>query len=97
MFGAEVADIAISYVLGTARQTYLINKGVRENQWPKPAGISLTHKKVGLIGFGDIGKAVAKRLYAFDMYLNIYDPFAIKSPEDELKYNFKTWPEEIEE
>lgn len=97
MFGGEVADVALSMVLGLARQTFLIDRGVREHKWPKPPGISLTGRKVALIGFGDIGKAVAKRLFAFDMQIKVYDPFAVKSPEDESRYSFRSWPEGIED
>lgn len=97
MFGAEVAGIAVNLVIGLARQTFLIDRGVRNELWPKPAGISLAGRKVGLIGFGDIGKAVAKRLFAFDMHIHVYDPYAARSSEDEVKYNFRTWPEDLGE
>jgi len=96
MFGAEVAGIAVNLVLGLARQTFLIDRGVREGKWLKPAGISLTGRTVALIGFGDIGKAAAKRLHAFDLKINVYDPFAEKTEEDEAKYEFLTWPERLE-
>lgn len=74
MFGGEVADVAVGYVIGLARQLFLIDRGVRAGQWPKPAGISLAGKTVGLVGFGDIGRAVAKRLLASDMAVIAYDP-----------------------
>lgn len=97
MFGAEVAGIAVNLVIGLARQTFLIDRGVRAGSWPKPAGISLLDKKVGLIGFGDIGKATAQRLHAFDMNITVYDPFASRSDEDLTKYSFKKWPEDIQD
>ena len=97
MFGAEVAGIAVNLVIGLARQTFLIDRQVRKGEWPKPAGISLTGRTVALIGFGDIGKATAKRLHAFDLNLNIYDPFATKTAEDHKKYQFLEWPEKLNE
>ena len=96
MFGAEVAGIAVSMVLGLARQTFLIDRGVREGKWLKPAGISLAGRTVALIGFGDIGKATAKRLHAFDLKINVYDPFASRSDEDMAKYAFLEWPNGLE-
>ena len=60
MFGEEVAGVAVSYVIGLARQTYLINENVKANNWIKPPGISLTNRNVALIGFGDVGKWTAK-------------------------------------
>lgn len=74
MFGGEVADIALAYVIGLARQLFVIDRGVRAGGWPKPAGISLAGKKAGLIGFGDIGRAVARRLQACEMAVVAYDP-----------------------
>lgn len=74
MFGGEVADIAVAYVVGLARQLFEIDRGVRAGGWPKPAGISLAGRTVGLVGFGDIGRAVARRLAACDMKIVAYDP-----------------------
>jgi len=96
MFGAEVAGMAIAYVIGLARQTFLVDRGVREHKWLKPPGMSLAGKRVALIGFGDIGKATAKRLFAFDMHVQVYDPYANRTPEDEVKYTFLNWPEQLE-
>jgi D-3-phosphoglycerate dehydrogenase len=74
MFGGEVADVAVGYVVGLARQLFLIDRGIRNGEWPKPAGMSLTGKHVALVGFGDIGRSVARRLSAFDMPIVVYDP-----------------------
>jgi phosphoglycerate dehydrogenase-like enzyme len=74
MFGREVADIAIGYVIGLARGTYLIDREIRDGNWPKYRGISLAEKHVGLVGYGDIGKNTAKRLIAADMEVVCYDP-----------------------
>jgi D-3-phosphoglycerate dehydrogenase len=95
MFGAEVAGIAVNMVIGLARQTFLIDRGVRAGQWLKPAGISLTGRTVALIGFGDIGKATAKRLHAFDLKINVYDPFAKRSEADKANFEFLTWPNRL--
>ena len=75
MFGSEVADIAIGYVIGLARQTFLIDRGVRAGKWLKPSGISLAKKTVALLGFGDIGRNTAKRLLSADMRVIAYDPY----------------------
>lgn len=96
MFGAEVADVAMGYVIALARQTFLIDRSVRESKWVKPAGISLGDKTVALIGFGDIGRNVAKRLLASDMKVIAYDPFY--QPIDSLSKVIRaSWPERLEE
>jgi D-3-phosphoglycerate dehydrogenase len=97
MFGEEVADVALGYIIGLARQTFLIDRGVRAGNWPKPAGMSLPGKKLGLIGFGDIGQAIAKRCKAFGLDLTIWDPYASPTSEDHSQYSFKSYPEDIEE
>lgn len=75
MFGREVADLAMSYLVSLARETYTIHAGVKAGQWPKPSGISLADRTLGLIGFGDIGRNVARRALASDMKVVAYDPF----------------------
>jgi phosphoglycerate dehydrogenase-like enzyme len=74
MFGAEVADVATAYVIGLARGLFVIDRGVRVGSWPKPAGISLAGKRVGVVGFGDIGRQTATRLQALGLKVCVYDP-----------------------
>ncbi len=98
MFGREVADIAMGYVIALARETYEIDRGVREGQWLKPRGISLSGKTVALIGFGDIGKSTSKRLLAADMQVVVYDPFADPDLDQELSsVVISSWPDRVEE
>ena len=84
VFGREVADNAVGYLIALARQTFTIDRGVKEGKWPKPSGMSLWDKKVALIGFGDIGRNTAKRLLAFDLDVYVSDPGFIKD-NDQIK------------
>jgi len=96
MFGGEVADIAVGYVIALARETFEIDRAVRGGEWIKPRGISLSGKKVALVGFGNIGQRTAKRLLALDLDIIAYDPFAknnLSMPEVERE----VWPTRIEE
>jgi D-3-phosphoglycerate dehydrogenase / 2-oxoglutarate reductase len=97
MFGEEVGSLAAHYVVGLARQTFLIDRGVRGGEWPKPAGISLIDKTAAVIGFGDIGKSTTRMLNAFGININVYDPFASRTDEDEMKYRFYNFPDRIDE
>ena len=95
MFGGEVADTAVGYVIALARETFQIDASVRQGGWPKPRGTSLSGKTVALVGFGDIGKNVAKRLIAADMKIVAYDPSA---PDAEgISAERAVWPQRIEE
>jgi len=96
MFGAEVADVALALLIGLARQLFTIDRGVRAGQWPKPPGMSLAGKKVALVGFGDIGRALAKRLLACDMHVTAYDP-GIAGDGGLSGVQRATWPERVEE
>lgn len=97
MFGAEVADVAVAYVIGLARQLFFIDREIREHgAWPKPAGISLAGKKIGVVGLGDIGRNVAKRLLACDMAVTAYDP-GVVGAEGFAGLRRASWPEKVEE
>ena len=96
VFGNEVADVAMAYVIGLARETYLIDREVRAGGWPKPAGISLEDKVAGVVGFGDIGRQVSRRLAVSGMTQIIYDP-AYADAEAQANLPVATWPERLDE
>lgn len=74
VFGREVADLACHYVTALARQTYEIDQRVKKGEWFKPIGQSLWSARVLIVGFGDIGQQLAKRLKAHDMEVWFVDP-----------------------
>ncbi len=65
----SVAELAIYMMLGLARHADTIPHYLQQQQLGRPIGLGLKGKTVGLIGLGGIGKALAKRLHAFDMRL----------------------------
>ena len=93
MFGSEVAELAIGYLVGLARETYLIDREVRSGKWPKNAGITLEHKTIGIVGYGDIGENLTKKAKAFGLNIIIYDPEFNSVEDDEIK--IYPWPENI--
>jgi len=96
VFGEEVADVALTYTLGLARETYRIDREIRSNNaWPKPSGVSMTGKTIGLVGFGDIGAAIARRLIACGSKVIAYDP--MYKPVARLVVEAAVWPERIGE
>ncbi len=74
MFGREVADVALGYVICLARETVLVDRQVRAGSWPKPQGISLSGKTAVIIGFGNVGQETARRLLALNMNVVASDP-----------------------
>ncbi|AWZ22036.1 D-3-phosphoglycerate dehydrogenase [Roseovarius sp. AK1035] len=96
MFGAEVADVATGLVIGLARQLFLIDRGVRAGGWPKPAGISLAGRTVGVIGLGDIGRNTVTRLQALGLKAIAYDP-GVTGDAGLDGLTRAAWPERVEE
>jgi D-3-phosphoglycerate dehydrogenase len=96
MFGREVADMALGYVIALARHTFEIDHGVKTGLWPKPAGISLAGRTVALVGFGDIGRNTARRLLASEMKVIAYDPF-FKPAAGLEAVEPAAWPQRVEE
>jgi len=96
VFGGEVADVALTYVLGLARETYRIDRDIRaQNAWPKPSGISVAGRTVAIVGFGDIGSQTARRLLACGANLIVYDPDY--RPNSEVPAGTALWPTRLEE
>ena len=67
VFGGEVADVVIGYLILLARQLHLVDGAVRGGQWFKPQGLSLAGRTLGVVGLGDIGRSVVKRAVAMEM------------------------------
>ena len=73
VFGDEVADVALGYMVMLARQLHRIDASVKNGGWLKVEGRSLSGKTVGIAGFGNIGRAVARRALGFGMRVITHD------------------------
>lgn len=91
VFGAEVADVAMGYVIGLARETFRVDREIRGLGWPKPPGISLANKTVGIIGLGDIGRNLIRRVAAADMKIIGFDPGVTQKEAGDL-VDLRIWP-----
>ena len=76
VFGHEVADAALGYILHLARGQIGIDAAVRRGEWPKHEGITLAETRLGIVGFGAIGREIAKRGAGFGMEVVAFDPYA---------------------
>ncbi len=66
----EVADLAVGLLLATVRQIPQVDRYLREGKWlekPYPLTGTLRGRKVGILGLGRIGRAIAHRLVAFGL------------------------------
>lgn len=81
----DVADFAITLMLGTARRLAQADRFVREGRWqqgPFPFTRKVSGKRLGIVGLGRIGKAIAQRAAAFDMHISYHGrrPLAVDYP-----------------
>ena len=93
-FGAlteDVADLAIGLILASCREICSGNDFVKTGNWqknPHPGAIPLSRrfsgKRVGIVGMGKVGRAIAQRAAAFDCPIAYTDLRHIA----ELPYNF---------
>jgi len=67
----EVADLALGLMLSVARRIPQADRYVRDNLWAEQGNMPLTRKmsgkRLGIVGLGRIGKAIAARAAAFNM------------------------------
>ncbi len=66
----EVADTAMGMLLGTVRQVPQADRFLRAGRWPGgmfPLSATLRGKRLGILGLGRIGKAVARRAEGFGL------------------------------
>ena len=77
-----VAELTMGLMLAVMREIPRADAGMKEGKWLKKEleGGELWENTLGIIGFGRIGQAVAKRAAAFDMKIIAYDP--VVSAED---------------
>jgi hydroxypyruvate reductase len=73
-----VAELGMALLLDVARRVACNDRYVRAGRWPKEGdpvlSNSLAGKRLGILGLGRIGRAVAKRAEAFEMRLCYHGP-----------------------
>ncbi len=68
-FTLPVADSVMGYILAFARRQPWMDRAIKAGKWEKFPGRSLAESTLGVIGVGNIGKAVLQRASAFGMRL----------------------------
>ena len=67
----DVADLALGLMLSAARQLPAADRHVREGRWaatgPMPLARKMSGARLGIVGMGRIGQAIATRALAFGM------------------------------
>ncbi len=73
----STAEHTMSMVLALSRNIAQANASTKKGEWKRSKfmGVELYAKTLGIVGFGRIGKEVAKRALSFGMKVLAYDPF----------------------
>lgn len=83
----DVADLAMGLVLSIGRRIPQADKFVRNGDWVDDQ-FGLVHKvsgsRIGIVGMGRIGRAIAKRAVAFDMHIS----YSCRGAKAEVPYAF---------
>ncbi len=66
-FTLPVADSVMSYILAFARRQPWMDREMKNGKWEKIPGKALSECTLGVIGIGNVGKAVTRRARAFGM------------------------------
>ncbi|NHI88980.1 MAG: 3-phosphoglycerate dehydrogenase [Candidatus Thorarchaeota archaeon] len=71
----SVAELVIAMMLALARNIAQADSSMKDGRWEKKklTGTELQNKKLGIIGFGRIGRKVAAMAKSFDMDVLCYD------------------------
>ena len=81
----EVAEHTMALVLACARKVAVYDRLVRGSRWEVPPGkpmFRLSGRTLGLVGFGNIARQVARRAAAFGMRILFADPFVEERRDD---------------
>ena len=82
-----VADLAMGLTVATLRRISLGDRYVRTGNWLKgalPLGHKVGGKTMGILGYGRIGKAIARRAEAFGMHIVYHG----RKPQPDVSYKY---------
>ena len=71
------AELALAHIFSLSRNLPKADKSIREGKWERSqlVGAEVSHKTLAILGFGTIGRIVARRGTGLNMRVIAYDPF----------------------
>lgn len=70
-----VAEHSLALLFASARHVAASYQNVRKNNWKVVRGLQILGSKIGVVGFGQIGKLVVKKLLALEAEVLVSDPY----------------------
>ena len=73
----STAELTLALLFAVARNVAQADASMKAERWDRKAlsGVELSGKRLGVVGFGRIGREVAARCRALGMEISAYDPF----------------------
>jgi D-3-phosphoglycerate dehydrogenase len=68
-----VAELTIALMLAAIRQIPLVDSGIKSGKWPRKLGREIHGRTVGIVGYGAIGREVARLVEALGARPIVYD------------------------
>jgi lactate dehydrogenase-like 2-hydroxyacid dehydrogenase len=90
----DVADLALALALNVARRIPQADRYLREGRWPQgamPLATKMSGARMGIVGMGRIGQAIAGRALAFGMTI----AYTARSAKPALPYAFHPTPQAL--
>lgn len=84
----SVSELVIGLMIDLLRNISLLNRNVRQQVWEQKSGFQLTGKKIGIVGFGHVGRDLAKLLSVFEVEVLVHDVLDINEECQKLGYEF---------
>lgn len=84
LLSEAVADLAFGLMMALARKLVVADRQARSGDWGHVYGVYVWRKSLGIVGFGGIGQALARRARGFDMTVLACDPYADREAAEEL-------------
>ncbi len=84
----SVAELSLGLMLSAARNIVNVNNLTKAGKWNLFLGTEITHKTLGIVGLGKIGKELVKKITGFDMKILAYDVFRDEDFADKWKVEY---------
>jgi lactate dehydrogenase-like 2-hydroxyacid dehydrogenase len=83
-----VADHAMALLLSMVRDIPLADASVRRSEWRKVTRPTFAGKRIGILGLGSVGMAIAKRALGFDMQVSYHS----RKPRTDVDFQYCETP-----
>lgn len=74
-----VAELTIGLMLALARHITFHDRSAREGSWQRRTGVELSGRRLGIVGYGEVGRRVASIARSLGMEVVAHDPYVAEA------------------